>query len=207
MMAAQILNTPTMTTVYLSGPLIRKFFRKKDYLLDCQNTWEVFRALKATLEGFEQEIKRLEALGMRFAIFRNRKNVGEDDFERSGATEVRIVPVVGGSKRGGTLQTIVGAVLVVVGLVITGGTFGAGAPFGSALITMGASMMVGGVIQMLSPQAKGLSQSAAPENLPSYAFGSAKNTTASGNPVPICIGERRWGGAIISASIEAQDKA
>lgn len=68
-------------------------------------------------------------------------------------------------------------------------------------------MMVGGVIQMLSPQAKGLSMSGAPENLPSYAFGSARNTTASGNPVPICIGERRWGGSIISASIEAQDKA
>lgn len=206
-MATKVQNASSMTTVYLSGPLIRKFFRKKDYLLDSQNTWEVFRALKATLEGFEQEIKRLEARGMRFAIFRNRKNVGEDDFERGGASEIRIVPVVGGSKRGGTLQTIVGAVMVVVGLVITGGTFGAGAPFGSALITMGASMMVGGVIQMLSPQAKGLSQSAAPENLPSYAFGSAKNTTASGNPVPICIGERRWGGAIISASIEAQDKA
>lgn len=60
---------------------------------------------------------------------------------------------------------------------------------------------------MLSPQAKGLSQSAPPENLPSYAFSGAKNTTASGNPVPICIGDRRWGGAIISASIEAQDKA
>jgi predicted phage tail protein len=42
--------------------------------------------------------------------------------------------------------------------------------------------------------------------LPSYAFGSAKNTTASGNPVPICIGYRRWGGAIISASIYAEDK-
>lgn len=207
MMAAQVRRAEAWTTVYLSGPLIRRFFRKKDYLLDSQNTWEVFRALKATLEGFEQEIKRLEALGMRFAIFRNRKNVGEDDFERGGASEIRIVPVVGGSKRGGTLQTIVGAVMVVVGLVITGGTFGAGAPFGSAMITMGASMMVGGVIQMLSPQAKGLSQSGAPENLPSYAFGSAKNTTASGNPVPICIGERRWGGAIISASIEAQDKA
>ncbi|MNJ74494.1 Bacteriophage lambda tail assembly protein I [compost metagenome] len=72
--------------------------------------------------------------------------------------------------------------------------------------SLGASLALGGVIQMLSPQAKGLSQSAAPENLPSYAFGSAKNTTASGNPVPICIGKRRWGGAIISASIEAQDK-
>jgi predicted phage tail protein len=59
---------------------------------------------------------------------------------------------------------------------------------------------------MLSPQSSGLKQSAAPENLPSYAFGSAKNTTASGNPVPICIGRRRWGGAIISASIYAEDK-
>lgn len=207
MMAAQARNAPEMTTVYLSGPLIRKFFRKKDYQLDSQNAWEVFRALKATLEGFEQEIKRLEAFGMRFAIFRNRKNIGKEDFERGGASEIRIVPVVGGSKRGGALQTIVGAVMIVAGLIITGGTFGAGAPFGSALITMGASMMVGGVIQMLSPQAKGLSQSGASENLPSYAFGSAKNTTTSGNPVPICIGKRRWGGAIISASIYAEDKA
>lgn len=61
-------------------------------------------------------------------------------------------------------------------------------------------------IQMLSPQAPGLRQSGSPENLPSYAFGSAKNTTASGSPVPICIGRRRWGGAIISASIYAEDR-
>ncbi|MGV8671250.1 tail assembly protein, partial [Pseudomonas aeruginosa] len=27
------------------------------------------------------------------------------------------------------------------------------------------------------------------------------------NPVPICYGKRRWGGAIISASIYAEDKA
>ncbi|MBN0182160.1 tail assembly protein, partial [Pseudomonas aeruginosa] len=69
-----------------------------------------------------------------------------------------------------------------------------------------AALTLGGVAQMLSPQAKGLSQSAAPENLPSYAFGSAKNTTASGNPVPLCFGKRRWGGAIISASVYAEDK-
>ncbi len=62
------------------------------------------------------------------------------------------------------------------------------------------------VIQMLSPQASGPRQSGSPDNLPSYAFGSAKNTTASGNPVPICIGYRRWGGAIISASIYAEDE-
>ena len=200
MMTAQVRNSPARTTVYLSGPLIRKFFRKKDYLLDSQNTWEVFRALKATLEGFEQEIKRLEALGMRFAIFRNRKNVGEEDFERGGASEVRIVPVLEGSKRAGVMQTIVGIVLIVASFFVAPGSQ-------AAFLGAGIGATAGGVIQMLSPQAGGLSQSAAPENLPSYAFGSAKNTTASGNPVPICIGERRWGGAIISASIEAQDKS
>lgn len=66
--------------------------------------------------------------------------------------------------------------------------------------------MIGGVIQMLSPQANGLKTSAAPENQPGYAFGSARNTTASGNPVPLCYGERRWGGAIISAAIYSEDK-
>ena len=42
--------------------------------------------------------------------------------------------------------------------------------------------------------------------MPSYAFGSARNTTASGNPVPFCAGDRRWGGAIISAGIYAEDQ-
>ncbi|MEW9841884.1 tail assembly protein [Pseudomonas juntendi] len=204
-MAATVRHAQELTTVYLSGPLIRKFFRKKDYLLDSQNTWEVFRALKATLEGFEQEIKRLEALGMRFAIFRNRKNVGQDDFERGGATEVRIVPVVEGSKRGGALQTVLGVVLIALAYFNPFGFLSG--PAVSAMYAAGAANVAGGVMQMLSPQARGLSQSGAPENLPSYAFGSAQNTTASGNPVPICIGHRRWGGAIISASIVAQDKA
>ena len=79
-------------------------------------------------------------------------------------------------------------------------------PFTSGMMMMGASLALGGVIQMLSPQAGGLKTSAAPENVPGYAFGSAKNTTASGNPVPLCCGNRRWGGAIISAAIYAEDQ-
>ncbi len=145
-----------------------------------------------------EEIRRLDALGIRFAVFRNRKNVGADDLGRRGTKEIRIVPVIGGSKRGGLLQTIIGTVIFVASFFVPGMQ-----GWGQSL---GASLALGGVIQMLSPQARGLSQSAAPENLPSYAFGSAKNTTASGNPVPICIGERRWGGAVISASIRAEDK-
>jgi len=187
-----------MTTVLLSGSLARKFGRVHRRQIDSGQVWEAFRAMKATLEGFDQEIKRLDRLGMRFAIFRNRKNESADSFELGGTRELRIVPVVSGSKRAGILQTIIGAVIFVASFYVPGMQ-----GWGQSL---GVSLMVGGVMQMLSPQSSGLKQSGAPENLPSYAFGSAKNTTASGNPVPICIGRRRWGGAIISASIYAEDK-
>ncbi|WP_017736522.1 tail assembly protein [Pseudomonas sp. CBZ-4] len=183
-----------MTTIKLSGSLAQKFGRLHRRQVSSGDTWEVFRALKATIDGFEAEIRRLDRLGLRFAIFRNRKNVGADEFGMGGAREIRIVPVIEGSKRGGILQIVLGVVLI------------AASYFGAPTAPAGIALLAGGVIQMLSPQAAGLKQSASPENMPSYAFGSAKNTTASGNPVPICIGDRRWGGAIISASIYAEDK-
>jgi predicted phage tail protein len=189
-------SNQAMTTILLSGPLIKLFGRVHHRELGSKSVGEAFKALKCTLEGFETAIRDLERKGMRFAIFRNRKNVPEKDFSLGGTQEIRIVPVISGSKRAGLLQTVIGAVLVV-----------AGTYFGQTwAVQMGVALVAGGVVQMLSPQAKGLSQSASPENAPSYAFGSAKNTTASGNPVPICIGERRWGGMIISASILAEDK-
>ncbi|MFJ2539406.1 tail assembly protein [Pseudomonas sp. NPDC087614] len=196
-MAATASN-PLMTTILLSGPLAKLFGRTHYRELGTKSVGEAFKALKCTLDGFEQAIKDLDLRGMRFAIFRNRKNVGEKDFSLGGTQEIRIVPVITGSKRAGVLQTIIGVVLIAASF------FAGGA--GPSLFSAGVGLTIGGVVQLLSPQATGLKQSASPENAPSYAFGSAKNTTASGNPVPICIGERRWGGMIISASILAEDK-
>ncbi|KTC44282.1 hypothetical protein AO269_20825, partial [Pseudomonas putida] len=198
-MTATAARYTPMTRVYLSGSMARRFFRYKDYQLSSGSVWEAFKALGNTVDGFAEEVTRLSKLGMRFVIIRNRKNVGQDEFERGGLRELRIVPVVEGSKRAGVLQTVVGVALIVIASYMTAGTAA------SALMGVGIANTAGGVMQMLSPQANGLSQSGSPENLPSYAFGSAKNTTASGNPVPICIGKRRWGGAIISASIYAED--
>lgn len=193
-----------MTTILLSGLLARKFGRVHRRQIDSGKVWEAFRALKATLDGFEDEIRRLDRLGMRFAVFRNRRNENQKGFDLGGTKELRIVPVVSGSKRAGVFQTVLGAVLIAIAYFNPFGAFSG--PAVSALYAAGAANVAGGIIQLLSPQAGGLKQSASPENLPSYAFGSAKNTVASGNPVPICVGLRRWGGAIISASILAEDK-
>ncbi len=193
-MAATAAHYQLRTTIELGTILGKKFFKQKDYCLETGNAWEVFKALRATVEGFTEEVARLQRLGMTFAIFRNGQNVGQKGFDLGGTRTLKIVPVISGSKRAGLLQTVLGVVLIAASF------------FGAPTAPVGMALLAGGVIQMLSPQASGLKQSAAPENLPSYAFGSAKNTTASGNPVPICIGERRWGGAIISASIYAEDK-
>lgn len=203
-MAATAAHYTPKTKIRLFGFLRKKYFKEQNYLLDRGDTKEAAKAIDVNHPGFARDLVEAESRGLRFAIFKNGKNISEGELEMGGARELWFVPVVAGSKRAGSLQTIVGAVMVVVGAVAT--AMGGGA-FGVPLMKMGAVVGGGGVIQMLSSQAQGLSQSGAPENLPSYAFGSAKNTTASGNPVPICIGERRWGGAIISASIVAEDKA
>lgn len=202
-MAALAINYQPMTTILFYGQL-RQFGRT--FRMAVGTPGEAIKALCVQIPGFERFLSNAKSRGVEFAVFRGKTNLVEKELGFAGEGDIRIAPVITGSKRGGALQTIIGAVLIVVGLVITGGSFGTMAPFGSGLIMMGGSMVLGGVIQMLSPQAGGLKTSAAPENTPGYAFGSAKNTTASGNPVPLCIGERRWGGAIISAAIYAEDQ-
>ncbi|MFL1391123.1 hypothetical protein ACI77F_26030 [Pseudomonas tritici] len=140
-------------------------------------------------------LNRIQAASV---AFRGKKNIGEGELAFGGEGDIRIAPVITGSKRAGILQTIVGVVLLAISYV-----FPVTAPY---LAPAGIGLVAGGVIQMLSPQAGGLKTSAAPENTPGYAFGSAKNTTASGNPVSLCAGRRRWGGAIISAAIYAEDQ-
>lgn len=199
-MAATAAHYTPRTKVRLLGFLRKKYFKKQSFLLDRGDTKEAVKAIDVNYPGFAKDVADAESRGLRFAIFKNGKNIGEDELDLGGARELWFVPVIHGSKRAGVLQTIIGVVLIIASFFVAPGAQ-------AGVLAAGVGSTAGGVIQMLSPQIGGLSQSAAPENLPSYAFGSAKNTVASGNPVPICIGERRWGGAIISASIVAEDKA
>jgi len=203
-MAALAIEHTQKTTILLSGSFAKRYGRKHTYLLSASgDTREAMRAIDVNHPGFLKDLADARAMGLEFAIFRNRRNIGEDELHLGGTREIRVVPVIAGSKRAGSMQTIVGAVLVIAGAVIT--AFGGGA-VGIPMMKMGAVIAVGGIVQMLSPQSQGLKTSAAPENTPGYAFGSAKNTTASGNPVPLCYGKRRVGGAIISAAIYAEDQ-
>lgn len=191
-MAATAFDNSPMTTIKLYGQL-RQFGRSYD--LAVRTPAEALKALCVQIPGLERFISNARSRGLVFAVFRGKKNIGESELNYQGDGDIIIAPVVVGSKRAGILQTIIGAVLIVMSPFTNGAT-----------LAPGIALAAGGVIQMLSPQAKGLKTSSAPDNTPGYAFGSAKNTTAAGLPVPLCCGRRRWGGAIISAAIYAEDR-
>lgn len=193
-----------LTTIRLYGVLGARFGRV--HRLAVQTSAEAVKALCINLDGLESYLLNAKKNGMTFAVFRGRRNIGADDFKNlAGSTDIRIAPVMEGAKKAGLFQTILGAVMVVAGIVVTGMTFGSAGVIGAGIVSAGIGMMAGGIYQMLSPQPKGLQGRDDPDNKPSYAFGGSVNTLAMGNPVALLYGEREVGGAIISAGIVAED--
>nr|DAZ53626.1 MAG TPA: tail assembly protein [Caudoviricetes sp.] len=193
-----------LTTIRLYGALGARFGRV--HKLAVQTSAEAVKALCINLDGLESYLLNAKKNGMTFAVFRGRRNIGADDFKNlAGSTDIRIAPVMEGAKKAGLFQTILGAVMVVAGIVVTGMTFGSAGIIGAGMVSAGIGMMAGGIYQMLSPQPKGLQGRDDPDNRPSYAFGGSVNTLAMGNPVALLYGEREIGGAIISAGIVAED--
>ena len=190
-----------MTQIELGG-LLGKYFGKTHHRL-ISTIHEAPRALGATIKGFEQFMISSHRRGLTFAVFRGKKNIGVDDLGFPVTEEIiRIVPVILGSKKAGVLQTIFGAVLVAISIWMPG----IGIAASNLMFAAGAAMAIGGVTQMLSPQAKGLASKQDADNKASYAFGGVTNTTSQAYPVPIGYGKRRIGGAIISAGIYVEDK-
>ena len=192
----------TMRTIKLGGVLGKKF--GKEYRLDLYGIHDATAALCAMKPGFEKFMRTAHERGMVFAVFVDDRNVSEQELELVGRAEgdIRIQPIIQGSKQAGMFQTLLGVVLIVAGL-FSGGTTSA---LGMGLLAAGAAVGLGGVVQMLSPQVSGLRMRQEPDNKPSYAFGGPVNTTASGNPVPLLYGQREIGGAIISAGVYAEDQ-
>lgn len=194
-----------LRTIRLYGKLGAQFGRV--HRLAVESTAEAIRALCVLVPGFERELMTSRDRGVRYACFLGKKNIGRDDLSLSGGVaDIRIAPIVTGAKSGGVLQFIAGAVLVVAGYVVTGLSYGWAAPVGGAMIKMGVAMMIGGVVQMLSPQ-QSASGAKGPDNGASYNFTGPVNTTAQGNPVPVLYGRMIVGSAVISAGILAQDSA
>lgn len=190
-----------LKTIKLYGILAKKF--GKEFRLDVENTREAMRALSVQVSGFEHFMLHAHEQGLEFAVFQDKQNISETELDMSTSAKViKVVPKVKGA--GGAVQTIIGAVLVVVGIVVTGMSFGSAGAVGAALIGAGVGMMVGGIAMMLMPKIENQDQNQ-DGNKANKGFGGAVTTVAQGNPVPVLYGQREVGGFIASAGQYPED--
>ena len=190
-----------LKTIKLYGVLAKRF--GKEFRLDVENTREAMRALCVQVPGFEHFMLHAHEQGLEFAVFQDKQNISETELDMSTSAKViKVVPKVKGA--GGAVQTILGAVLVVVGVLVTVGTLGGGAALGAGLIGAGVGMMVGGIAMMLTPKIENQDENQ-DGNKANKGFGGAVTTVAQGNPVPVLYGQREVGGFIASAGQYPED--
>ena len=157
--------------------------------------WDAVEAVVSQIKGFLPDAstgrKVIQLLG--FDTIEGLKSTTPEQ-------DLYLAPALSFGKNGGTLQVIVGTVLIVVGFLMAG--TGAGSAFGLQLILAGSMMVLGGVVQMLSPQPK-LGGAGEAEVRSKYLSG-IQNTVAIGTPIGLLYGRRRIGGQILSLNLDAR---
>jgi len=134
----------------------------------------------------------------------------------AGQQEIKIVPVLAGAG-GATGQILAGVALIALSAVSFGaggafagafGVTGIGAAAGSAtaigsiaLFGIGATLVLGGVAQLLTPVPT-VSTDQQPDPRKSYSFSGIQNTSRQGIPIPVVYGETVVGSVVVSASLD-----
>lgn len=189
--------------VRLYGALGRQFGRV--FRLAVATPAEAVQALRAVLPGFERAFLGADRRA-RYHVYvgrgQQRRDIGEGEVAQPlGCTEpIRLVPVIEGAKRAGARQTIIGYVIYAIGVVLTAYGYGA---IGQPLMQLGTSMMLGGIIQMLSPQRQ--NKDPKTEDRASYAFDGPVNITEQGGPVPLAYGRVVIGSTVVSQGLSTTE--
>lgn len=127
---------------------------------------------------------------------------------------IHIVPRMEGAKSGGLFQVIAGAALIVASFipalnvaVWAGMAALQGVTWASLAFSIGASLMLGGVAQMLAPKPQSPSLHSADNGKQNTYFSSLENMIAQGNPLPVLYGEMMTGSRRISQSLSTRDES
>ena len=186
---------------------LRQFLGKSYFKAAVKSPQQAFAFLKANFEGVEKHMN-----DQLYKIKMGGRVVTEDFLTMSGQGDIQIIPVATGG-----LPIVLGGGLIATNfmslnlLAVTGAGYLASlstVPFiagtvATALTTVGVSMIVGGVVEMIAPTqpASNISQvgDTDPSIRGSYSFSGSQNVANAGVPIPIIYGSVFTGSVIISA--------
>jgi predicted phage tail protein len=121
----------------------------------------------------------------------------------AGAAPISFVPVVAGA---GAVGRILAGIAIIAFAIVTAGAGIAGLGLGFSASTaisiglVGASLVIGGVAQLLTPTPSTSKDEGDPRK--SFSFSGIQNTSRAGVPVPVVYGETLVGSVVISAGID-----
>lgn len=190
-----------IVTIHLHG-IARKFGEKYD--LDVKTSKEAINALGIMIEGFADMIRAGEWHVLRGPVENgNDEDAATIEVSLGNVREIHLMPAIKGSGGGngaGIFTTILGVVMIVVG--IFGSPFTGGSSLG--LTAAGVGMLVGGIVMltMKIPGADTNTENA--DNKASFLFSGPKNQSTQGVAIPRGYGRVRTGSIVISAGLFAE---
>ena len=181
---------------------LAKFLGRRVFHADVANAAEAVRFL---LANFPQMEKHMADQHYRVSV--GSYDLSEDELhDPAGQQQIKIVPVLAGA---GTVGRIIaGVALIALASIVTFGTLGgfvAAGVLNSVVFGVGASLVLGGVAQLLTPVPKipqGAASNTDQDPRKSYSFSGIQQTSRQGTPVPLVYGETLVGSVVISAGID-----
>lgn len=207
-----------MVNIYLTGKLGSLFGKK--WTLEVKSPSEAIRAINANVHG-----KLLQYLGgegankyYKIAVQKKTNLLNKEEIPNpSGQSDIYLMPTIKGS--GGGAKILAGAALLALAIVSGGITLGASANAWAGLFigdfgvgvgiaaTMGASLILGGISELLTPIPKMDNSSSASDQKQSSVFQGNAGAISQGGAVPVAYGRILVSPMPISISNSSYDQA
>lgn len=174
---------------------LSKLLKAREFLAEVGSAAEAVRFLLANWPHLEQHM-----ISQRYRVTVGGYAIGEEELQHPiGEQEIRIIPVIGGA---GAAGRILAGVALVAGAFLIGQPW-LGAYAFNAMVGVGASLVLGGVSQLLSPVPT-LPSGDGSQSDPraSYSFSGVQNTSRQGLPIPLIYGEMICGSIVVSAGVD-----
>tara|TARA_Y100001973_G_scaffold43984_1_gene65532 strand:- start:758 stop:1363 length:606 start_codon:yes stop_codon:yes gene_type:complete len=182
---------------------LRQFLGRPYFMAAVKSPQQAMSFLIANFEGVQKHMN-----DQIYKIKMGGRVITEEYLSMSGQGDIQIIPIATGS--GPLVPIIIGAGAIgagaAVGATVLGSTLLA-TILSTALTTIGTSMIIGGVTDLLAPQNPVPDVSSVSDIDPairgSYSFSGIQNVSSSGVPIPIIYGLVFSGSIIISSGTDS----
>ncbi len=172
---------------------LAKFLKTKELEAEISSAAEAVRFLLTNWPNLERHM-----VDQRYRVTVGGYALSENELGHpSGEQEIRIIPVIGGAG-------VAGRILAGVALVAASFIPGVGALAVNLMLGVGASLVLGGVAQLISPVPTldgGDDSQGDPRK--SYSFSGIQITSRQGLPIPVVYGEMIVGSIVVISSIDS----